>query len=145
MQAKKFLIINGPNLNMLSKREPEIYGKDSLEDIINYTTKELESDKVQLEWFQSNIEGEIVSRIQNAFTTNDYTGLVINPAGYTHTSVAIYDALLILKCPIIEVHLTNTHKREEFRQSKLTSKAATSIIEGLGKKSYLIAIKSQLL
>ena len=130
---------------MLGKREPEIYGTDSLQDIMTYTSNNLAQENVQLEWFQSNIEGEIVSRIQAAFESNAYKALIINPAGFTHTSVAIYDALLLLKCPIIEVHLTNTHKREEFRQSKLTSRAATSIIEGLGKKSYLIAIKSQLL
>ena len=145
MQAKHFLIINGPNLNMLSKREPEIYGKDSLEDIINYTNAHFASEKVVLEWYQSNIEGEIVTRLQKAYDSHHYQAIVINPAAYTHTSVAIFDALSIIKCPIIEVHLTNTHKREEFRQSKLTSKAATSIIEGLGKNSYIIAIKSQLL
>lgn len=145
MQAKKFLIINGPNLNMLSKREPEIYGKDSLDNIIAYTKEKLSSENVILEWFQSNIEGEIVTKIQQAFEANDISALIINPAGYTHTSVSIYDALLLMKCPIIEVHLTNTHKREEFRQSKLTSKAASAILEGLGKNSYLVAIKSQLL
>ena len=145
MKAKKFLIINGPNLNMLGKREPEIYGKDSMEDIISHTQEGLITENVELEWFQSNIEGEIVSRIQKAFETNKYSALIINPAGYTHTSVAIYDALLLLKCPIIEVHLTNTHKREEFRQSKLTSRAASAILEGLGKNAYLVAVKSQLL
>jgi 3-dehydroquinate dehydratase-2 len=145
MNSKNFLIINGPNLNMLSKREPEIYGKDSLDDIIAYTEKNLTAEKVNLEWFQSNIEGEIVTRIQKAFESNVYSALIINPAGFTHTSVAIYDALLLMKCPIIEVHLTNTHKREEFRQSKLTSRAASAILEGLGKNAYLVAIKSQLL
>jgi 3-dehydroquinate dehydratase-2 len=145
MLDKKFLIINGPNLNMLSKREPDLYGNDSLEDIINYTAQKLKDENLSLEWFQSNIEGEIICRIQKAFEADDYNCLIINPAGYTHTSVAIYDALKLMKCPIIEVHLTNTHKREEFRQSKLTSKAASAIIEGLGKNSYLVAIKSQLL
>jgi 3-dehydroquinate dehydratase-2 len=145
MDSKKFLIINGPNLNMLSKREPEVYGTDSLDDIIAYTTQKLLTEKISLEWFQSNIEGEIITRIQQAYETNDYTCIIINPAGYTHTSVAIYDALLLIKCPIIEVHLTNTTKREEFRHSKLTSRAASAIIEGLGKNSYLVAIKSQLL
>jgi 3-dehydroquinate dehydratase-2 len=145
MQIKKFLIINGPNLNMLSKREPEIYGSHTLDDIISYTNQALASEKVHLEWYQSNIEGEIVTRIQEAHNANDYSCIIINPAAYTHTSVAILDALLIVRCPIIEVHLTNTHKREEFRQSKLTSKAASAILEGLGMNSYLVAIKSQLL
>lgn len=130
---------------MLSKREPEVYGSDSLDDIIAYTTQKLALENITLEWFQSNVEGEIVTRIQKAFEANDYSALIINPAGYTHTSVSIYDALLLMKCPIIEVHLTNTHKREEFRQSKLTSKAASAILEGLGKNAYLVAIKSQLL
>jgi 3-dehydroquinate dehydratase-2 len=145
MLNRKFLIINGPNLNMLSKREPEIYGQDTLETIVSYTAQKLEAENLILEWFQSNIEGEIVERIQQAFESADYCSLIINPAGYTHTSVAIYDALKLIKCPIIEVHLTNTHKREEFRQSKLTSKSATAIMEGFGKNSYLLAIKSQLL
>ncbi len=145
MQNKKFLIINGPNLNMLSKRQPEVYGSDSLDEIIKYTEEKVRTENISLEWFQSNIEGEIITRIQEAYESGHYFCVIINPAGYTHTSVAIYDALLLLKCPIIEVHLTNTNKREEFRQSKLTSKAASAIIEGLGKNSYLVAIKSQLL
>jgi 3-dehydroquinate dehydratase-2 len=145
MLTKKFLIINGPNLNMLSLREPEIYGAESLEDIKLYTKQKLESQNVLLEWFQSNIEGEIVERIQKAFSTNEYTCVIINPAAYSHTSVAIYDALILLKCPVIEVHLTNTSKREDFRQSKLTSRAASGILEGLGKNVYLLAVMSQLL
>lgn len=141
---KKFLIINGPNLNMLGQREPEIYGKLTLPEIIEYTEKMLASQKCKLEWYQSNIEGEIVTKIQEA-SKQDFSALVINPGAYSHTSVAILDALHILKIPIIEVHLSNTHLREDFRQTKLTAKASTIIMEGLSKNAYLMAIQSQLL
>ncbi len=140
---KKFIIINGPNLNMLRIREPDIYGRLSLPEIIDYTEKKL-GHKCELEWFQSNLEGEIVTRIQE-LVAQDFSALVINPGAYSHTSVAILDALHILKIPIIEVHLSNTHRREEFRQTKLTAKASTIIMEGLGKNAYFMAIESQLL
>lgn len=140
---KKFLIINGPNLNMLGMREPEVYGNLSLSEIIDHTKKHLGA-KCECVWFQSNIEGEIVTRIQE-LTTQDFSALVINPGAYSHTSIAILDALHILKIPVIEVHLSNTFRREEFRQTKLTAKASTIIMEGLGKNSYLMAIESQLL
>lgn len=139
---KKFLIINGPNLNMLGQREPEVYGKDSLSDIEKWTGDKVKS-LASLEWFQSNLEGEIVSRIQQAHHEK-YDALIINPGGYAHTSVAIHDALKILKIPVIEVHLSQVYKREEFRHSLLTAKAATAIMSGLGKQSYYIAIHSQL-
>jgi 3-dehydroquinate dehydratase-2 len=140
----KFLIINGPNLNMLGSREPEIYGSMSLDQIKEYTQSELSNKNCHLDWYQSNIEGEIVDRIQQA-TKQDFKALVINPGAYSHTSVAILDALKLLKIPIIEVHLSNTHTREEFRQVKLTAKSSTIVMEGLGKNSYLMAIFSQLL
>ncbi len=139
---KKFLIINGPNLNMLGKREPEVYGTESLDDIAKWTDEKLKG-KAQLEWFQSNVEGEIVSRIQRAHSEN-YDALIINPGGYAHTSVAIHDALKILKIPVIEVHLSQVYRREEFRHTLLTAKAATAIMSGLGKQSYYIAISSQI-
>ncbi len=141
---KKFLIINGPNLNMLGTREPEIYGSLTLKDIVDYTEKGLANKNCELVWFQSNIEGEIVTRIQESLK-QDFSALVINPGAYSHTSVAILDALHMLKVPVIEVHLSNTHRREEFRQTKLTAKASTIIMEGLGKNAYLMAISSQLL
>lgn len=141
--SKKFLIINGPNLNMLGMREPEIYGSLTLPEIISYTEKML-GNKCQCEWYQSNIEGEIVSKIQS-IVSQDFSALVINPGAYSHTSVAILDALHILKIPVIEVHLSNIHRREDFRQTKLTAKASTIIMEGLGKSAYLMAIESQLL
>jgi 3-dehydroquinate dehydratase-2 len=139
---KRILIINGPNLNMLGKREPEVYGYESLGSIQLWTEKKL-GDAAETCWFQSNIEGEIVTRIQVAVSEN-FDALVINPGAYAHTSVAIHDALKILKIPILEVHLSHIYKREEFRHTLLTAKAATAIMTGLGKQSYYIAIRSLL-
>ena len=143
MNTTSFLIINGPNLNMLGTREPEVYGSLTLAEIQAFTEKSLEKDNVSLEWYQSNIEGEIVTKIQEA-TKKNYKALIINPGAYSHTSVAIYDALTMIKCPVIEVHISNTHRREDFRQIKLTAKASTIIMEGLGKIAYLTAVKTQL-
>ncbi len=137
---KNFLIINGPNLIMLGKREPEVYGTDTLDDIALWTNAKIKS-KATATWYQSNIEGEIVTRIQNAHSEN-YDALIINPGGFSHTSVAIHDALKILKIPVIEVHLSQVYKREEFRHTLLTAKAASAIMSGLGKQSYYIAIHS---
>lgn len=139
---KKFLIINGPNLNMLGTREPEIYGRETLDDIAKWTEQKLQGTAV-LEWFQSNLEGEIVSRIQRAHSEK-HDALVINPGGYAHTSVAIHDALKILKIPVIEVHLSQVYSREEFRHTLLTAKACSAIMSGLGKQSYYVAIRSQI-
>lgn len=143
---KKFLIINGPNLNLLGTREPEIYGKQSLQDIQKNTEEKLRTEglKIELVWYQSNIEGELINRIQSSLTEN-FAAIIINPGGYSHTSVALLDALKLVKCPIIEVHLSNTHRREEFRSVKLTAIASTIIMEGLGPNAYYIAVKSQLL
>lgn len=129
---------------MLGEREPDIYGRLTLDEIIQYTENSVDQQKCKLSWFQSNVEGEIVTRIQEV-SKQDFSALVINPGAYSHTSVAILDALHILKIPVIEVHLSNTHRREEFRQTKLTAKASTIIMEGLGKHAYLMAIQSQLL
>lgn len=139
---KKFLIINGPNLNMLGLREPEVYGSETLEEIQLWTDSKIKS-LAQTIWFQSNLEGEIVSRIQKA-QSEGFDALVINPGGYAHTSVAIHDAMKILKIPIIEVHLSQVYKREEFRHTLLTAKAASAIMSGLGKQSYYRAIQSLL-
>jgi 3-dehydroquinate dehydratase-2 len=143
MKQSKFLVINGPNLNKLGQREPEIYGSKTLDDLIKFTETKLKMHQVEIEWFQSNIEGEIVDKIQE-FTDSDKHGLIINPAAYSHTSVAIFDALKMVNKPIVEVHLSNTHHREEFRSVKLTAKASTIIMEGLGAKSYYLAVLSQL-
>ena len=140
---KKILIINGPNLNLLGEREEDIYGKETLEDIQKHTEMKLNSQEVQLEWFQSNLEGEIVEKIHH-FHKESYDALVINPAGYSHTSVAIYDALKICKKPIIEVHLSNVYSREDFRQTLLTARAASKIMSGLGKDAYYLAVISEL-
>ncbi|MFT6068845.1 MAG: 3-dehydroquinate dehydratase-2 [Bacteriovoracaceae bacterium] len=141
MSSLKLLIINGPNLNLLGSREPEIYGSDRLEDIENETTTWAKSKNVETVWFQSNIEGEIVSKIQEA-REGSFDGLIINPAAYSHTSVAILDALTLFEKPIIEVHISNTNIREEFRKNKLTARASTSLLEGFGKKGYILAIQS---
>lgn len=129
---------------MLGTREPEVYGSLTLQQIIDHTEDSLTNKNCELVWYQSNIEGEIVTRIQDSLN-QDFSALVINPGAYSHTSVAILDALHIIKIPVIEVHLSNTHRREEFRQTKLTAKASTIIMEGLGKNAYLMAISSQLL
>ncbi len=137
---KKVLIINGPNLNMLGQREPEVYGYESLKDIQLWTDGKIKS-LASATWYQSNIEGEIVGRIQQAHSES-FDALVINPGAYAHTSVAIHDALKILKIPVIEVHLSQVYRREEFRHTLLTAKAASAIMSGLGKQSYYIAIQS---
>lgn len=139
----KFLIINGPNLNMLGKREPDVYGKETLEDLKKYTESKLQSLGVDLEWYQSNHEGELVERIQNA-ATQGFKAVVINPGGYAHTSVAIHDAIKILQIPVIEVHLSQVYRREGFRQTLLTAKACMAIMSGLGKDAYWLAVQSQI-
>ncbi len=138
----KILIINGPNLNLLGEREPKIYGRESLKDIEKLTEKLLKKQKlsVQLEWYQSNLEGELVTKIQEA--RKSYKALIINPGGYAHTSVALHDALKILKIPVVEVHLSQIYQRESFRSCLLTGQAATAIMTGLGKHSYALAVMS---
>lgn len=137
----KILVINGPNLNMLGKREPEIYGHDSLGQIEADTNKKLSEigHKVVTTWFQSNAESEIIEKIHE-LKDSDYSGLVINPGAFSHTSIAILDALSILNIPKIEVHLSNTNKREDFRKVKITAQSTTGVIEGLGKHVYFLAI-----
>ena len=136
----KILIINGPNLNLLGEREQSQYGKKDykfLEEICLNRAKELNID---LELTQSNVEGEIVNIIQNSRNTHD--GIIINAGGYTHTSVAIRDSLNIFKKPIIELHISNIYKREDFRQKSLISDIATGGIFGLGVDGYILAINS---
>ncbi|MGI4991373.1 type II 3-dehydroquinate dehydratase [Halobacteriovorax sp. GFR7] len=142
----KFLVINGPNLNLLGKREPEIYGSLDLAAIESYTNKKFEDFgyKVDVEWFQSNGEREIIEKI-HAASESDIKALIINPAAFSHTSIAILDALRVMKCPVIEVHLSNTNLREEFRKNKITAKSSTAVIEGLKEKGYFLAILSQLI
>ena len=137
---KKILIINGPNLNLLGEREQSQYGKNTLNDIENQCIKLSEEFNDKIEFFQSNIEGEIVNKIQQV--RNEFNGVIINAAGFTHTSVSIRDALEILKIPIIEVHISNIYKREEFRRKSLLSGVVTGGIFGLGTECYILAIKA---
>ena len=138
-EKKEILVIHGPNLNMLGKREPEVYGKATLDDI---NTALIESGcrlGVRVEAFQSNCEGAIVDKIQQSM--NSHQGLIINPGAYTHTSVAIRDALLLLSFPVVEVHLSNIYKREPFRHHSMVAGVATGQISGLGSDGYLLALE----
>ena len=138
--TKKILIINGPNLNLLGEREESKYGKISLEEVKKNCEHHGKSIDLEIKFEQSNIEGEIVTMIQKA--KGVYDGIIINAAGYTHTSVAILDALLAIKIPTIEVHITNIYNREEFRKKSLISKAANGIICGFGINGYIMALDS---
>lgn len=133
------LVIHGPNLNMLGKREPDVYGKSTLDDI-NTALKETGNRLgLRVECFQSNHEGSIVERIQQV--VNSHQGLIINPGAYTHTSVAIRDALLLLCFPVVEVHLSNIYKREPFRHHSMVADVATGQISGLGSDGYFLALE----
>ncbi len=139
-QNPLILVVHGPNLNMLGKREPEHYGSRTLDDInASLHARAAELD-IQMSTFQSNHEGEIVESIQKA--VGRVQGLIINPAAFTHTSVAIRDAILILDVPTIEVHLSNIHKRESFRQRSFIADIATAQISGLGASGYLFALEA---
>ena len=136
----KIIILNGPNLNLLGEREKNQYGTETLKDIEISCKKFAEKNQINTDFFQSNIEGELVEKIQQA--RNSYDGLIINAGGYTHTSVAIHDALKIIKIPIIELHISNIYNREEFRHKSLISKVANGIICGFGTEGYKMAISS---
>ncbi len=135
-KKKKILVIHGPNLQLLGKREPKIYGKFTLAEINKQLKRRAGQAAVDIEIFQSNSEGQIVE----AITGKDYAFLIINPAAYTHTSVAIRDALLGVSRPAIEVHLSNVYKREDFRKKSLISDVVLGTICGLGKLSYFLAL-----
>jgi 3-dehydroquinate dehydratase II len=136
----KIIIINGPNLNLLGEREQSQYGSMSFDELKENCLKKASELKVNAEFFQSNVEGEIVNKIQEA--KKSFDGIIINAAGFTHTSVAIRDALDIFKKPIIEIHISNIYKREEFRHKSLISDIVTGGIFGLGPKGYILAIIS---
>ena len=138
--SKKIIIINGPNLNLLGEREQSQYGSITFEKLKKNCLSKAKELNISLEFVQSNIEGEIVSLIQEA--RNKFDGVIINAAGFTHTSVAIRDALSVLKKPIIELHISNIYKREKFRQKSLISDIATGGIFGLGDDGYILAIIS---
>ena len=141
----KILFLNGPNLNLLGTREPDKYGTQTLKDIEVYIKEEAKKLNIDVEFYQSNIEGELVNKIQEA--KNIFDGIVMNPAAYTHTSVAIRDAILAVSIPTVEIHISNIHTREEFRKTSLTAPACVGQITGFGINSYklgLIAISDHL-
>ena len=136
----KIIIVNGPNLNLLGEREQSQYGSTTFKELEENCIKKSNEIGIELKFTQSNIEGELVSLIQNA--RNEYDGMIINAAGFTHTSVAIRDALDLFKKPTIELHISNIYKREEFRQKSLISDIVTGGIFGLGTQGYILAIIS---
>ena len=137
---KNIIIINGPNINLLGEREQSQYGSITYDDLKNKCIKYSKDIGINVDFIQSNIEGEIVTLIQDA--RKKYDGLIINAAGFTHTSVAIRDALVIFKKPSIELHISNIYKREEFRHKSMISSAVTGIICGLGTNGYILAINA---
>jgi 3-dehydroquinate dehydratase-2 len=138
--AKKVLVIHGPNLNLLGTREPEIYGKTTLDEINSGLEKLGDRLGLAVETFQSNHEGAIVDKIQQAVFVQK--GLIINPAAYTHTSIAIRDALVMLDIPIIEIHISNIYKREPFRHQTLIGGVVTAQIKGFGAQGYTMALEA---
>ncbi len=136
----KIQIINGPNLNLLGKREPGIYGNSSFEDYLQQLRKRYPD--VQIDYYQSNVEGELINRIQEVGFC--YDGVVLNAGAYTHTSVALQDCIRAVKSPVIEVHISNVHKREEFRHHSFISCACLGVICGFGMDSYRLAIEALL-
>ena len=136
---KKILIINGPNINMLGIREPEIYGHETYQDLLAYIESSAKDIGIEVQCFQSNSEGAIIDEIQSAY--GKYSGIVINPGAYTHTSIAIPDALKAVAMPAVEVHLSDISKREEFRRVSYTSFACIETIAGKGFSGYRLAIE----
>jgi 3-dehydroquinate dehydratase-2 len=137
--AKTIYVLNGPNLNLLGTREPKIYGRSTLADVEKLCRKTAAEHKLDIVFRQSNHEGQLVDWINEAHTEKA-AGLIINPAGFTTTSIAILDALFILEVPVIEIHISNIHKREEFRHNSYVSKAARAVICGFGIHGYALAI-----
>jgi 3-dehydroquinate dehydratase-2 len=139
----KFLVIHGPNLNLLGKREPEIYGERTIEELDAAIAARAKERGVAVTAFQSNHEGEIIDQIQRA-ASDGYAAVIINPGAYTHTSVAIHDAIRGVSVPVIEVHISNIHAREDMRTRSLTAAACVGSIGGFGFESYLLAIDAAL-
>lgn len=136
---KKIIIINGPNLNLLGKREPDIYGTTSFDDFFS-EIKAIYSSEIQLATYQSNVEGELINKLQEVGYS--YHGIILNAGGYTHTSVALRDAVAAIKTPVVEVHISNPNAREEFRQHSLLSGVCKGVIAGFGLESYVLALDS---
>ena len=137
---KKIIIINGPNLNLLGNRETGIYGKITLDQIKDNCEIIAEKNNLKLDFFQSNTEGEIINKIHEV--EKNYDGLIINPAAFTHTSIAILDSIKAISKPIIEVHLSNIYSREEYRKKSITSEGVNGIICGFGSQSYILGIEA---
>ncbi|MDR1871834.1 MAG: type II 3-dehydroquinate dehydratase [Deltaproteobacteria bacterium] len=138
MSVKKLMVINGPNLNLLGTREPALYGSETLEDINAALRAKAKTLGIELEFIQSNCEGKIIESLHRAGT--DFDGVILNAAGYSHTSVAIRDAVLSINKPVVETHLTNPAGRESFRQRSFLAGAAKGVIAGFGAKSYFLAL-----
>ena len=136
----KLLVINGPNLNMLGLREPGVYGNDTLESINKEILSKAKEKGIEVNFFQSNIEGEIINKIHSAVGV--YDGIIINPGAYTHYSIAIRDAIASVNVPAVEVHLSNIHKREQFRHTSVTAPVCMGQITGFGKKGYIMALEA---
>ena len=137
---KKILIINGPNLNLLGNREKNFYGDTSLEKIKSLCSERCQKNQLEMDFFQSNHEGELIEKIQSV--QNDFDGIIINPAAYTHTSIALLDALRTTSKPKIEVHISNIYAREDYRRKSITSEAVNGVICGFGENGYLLAIEA---
>ena len=135
----KIIVINGPNLDMLGKREPTVYGNNTLEDLENYIRNEFK-EKIDVEFFQSNYEGAIIDMLHRA--NDEFDGVVINPGAFTHYSYAIHDAIKSIKTKVVEVHISNVHQREEFRQKSVTAAACIGQISGLGFYGYILGINA---
>ena len=134
----KLIIINGPNLNLLGKREPEIYGAESFEDFMEQLKSQFSS--IDLEYYQSNIEGELIDKLHEVGF--DYDGIVLNAGAYTHTSIGIGDAVRAIETPVVELHISNVHSREDFRHKSFIAANAKGVIFGFGLKGYQLAIQS---
>ena len=136
----KIQIINGPNLNLLGQREPGIYGSESFDDFLKALRAKYPD--VQIDYYQSNVEGQLIDKMQQAGFFESYDGIVLNAGAFTHTSVALHDCIRSLRCPVIEVHISNVHKREEFRHHSMISSACQGVICGFGLDSYRLAIEA---
>ena len=136
----KILIINGPNLNLLGQREPGIYGNESFDSYLEQLRARFAD--VEIDYYQSNVEGELINKMQECGFYGDYAGIVLNAGAYTHTSVALHDCIRSLRCPVIEVHISNVHQREEFRHHSMLSAACKGVICGFGLDSYRLAVSA---
>ena len=136
----KILIVNGPNLNLLGQREPGIYGSESMESCLSELRAKYPD--VTIDYYQSNVEGELINKMQESGFFDPVDGIVLNAGAYTHTSVALHDCIRSLRCPVIEVHISNVHQREEFRHRSLLSAACKGVICGFGLDSYRLAVEA---